>query len=215
MVENKYSGGDDDIIRELDVYITDSALDIFLLQFPLRPIYAEPPHIQAARFKPNHKRIEVEIPFNSNNPAMGGDHGQINQKFHSATVARGTCLAAAVIRDGAMHMTYLQEVLQLRPSFKSMQTHAWENVESMSDDEREIVKETPVEQIQMKRRESESNQSARTQSYAHLQMEEEKEQWHRLQVHPAGNLFTTEVFGFCVSHVSLICFVLLSSSRFS
>jgi RPC5 protein len=68
-----------------------------------------------------------------------------------------------------------------------MQTHAWENVESMSDDERETVKETPVEQIQMKRRETDSNQSARTQSYAHLQSEEDKEQWHRLQVLPAGN----------------------------
>lgn len=187
MAERKFKNDDDDeVIRELDVYVTDSSLDLFLLQFPLRPIYAEPPHIQAARFKPNHKRIEIEIPFTSSNAAMGGDHGLINQKFHSATVARGTCLAAAVIRDNAMHITSLQEAMQLRPSFKSMQTHAWENVESMSDDEREVSKETPVEQIQMKRRETDSNQSARTQSYAHLQSEEEKEQWHRLQVLPAG-----------------------------
>ena len=185
MSDSKYSD-QDDIIREIDVFVTDSTLDLFLLQFPLRPIYAEPPHIQAARFKPNHRKIEIEIPFTSSNAAMGGDHGQINQKFHSATVARGTCLAAAVIRDNAMHITSLQEAMQLRPSFKSMQTHAWENVESMSDEERDVPKDTPVEQIQMKRRETDSNQSQRTSSYAHLQAEEDKEIWHRLQVLPAG-----------------------------
>ena len=185
MSDSKFSD-QDDVIREIDVFVTDSTLDLFLLQFPLRPIYAEPPHIQAARFKPNHRKIEIEIPFTSSNAAMGGDHGQINQKFHSATVARGTCLAAAVIRDNAMHITSLQEAMQLRPSFKSMQTHAWENVESMSDEERDVPKDTPVEQIQMKRRETDSNQSQRTSSYAHLQAEEEKEIWHRLQVLPAG-----------------------------
>lgn len=181
----KKEDNDDIVVRELDVYVTDSTLDLFLLQFPLRPIYAEPPLIPAARFKPVHKRIEIEVPFASNNPLVS-DHGQINQKFHSATVARGTCLAAAVIRDNAMHITSIQDVLQLRPSFKSMQTHAWENVESMSDDEKDVMDDTPVEQIQMKRSETESSQSARTQSYAHLQLEEEKEQWHRLQIHEAG-----------------------------
>lgn len=178
---------EDEVIRELDVFVTDSALDLFLLQFPLRPIYAEPPQIPTARFKPVHKKLEIEVPFTSSNSSSSSD--QIKQKFHSATVARGTCLAAAVIRDNAMHITSLQEVLQLRPSFKSMQSHAWEHIESMSDDETEqVVKETPVEQIQMKRRENDSTQSARTQSYAFLQAEEEKEQWHRLEVFPAGNL---------------------------
>jgi DNA-directed RNA polymerase-3 subunit RPC5 len=188
MKDNK-TEDEDEVIRELDVFVTDSTLDLFLLQFPLRPLYAEPPQIPTARFKPVHKKLEIEVPFASSNSSSSSDNSQIKQKFHSATVARGTCLAAAVIRDNEMHITSLQEVLQLRPSFKSMQSHAWEHIESMSDDETEqIVKETPVEQIQMKKRENDTTQSARTQSYAYLQAEEEKEQWHRLKVYPAGNL---------------------------
>jgi DNA-directed RNA polymerase III subunit RPC5 len=176
---------DDEVVRELDVYINDAELDLFLLQFPLKPIYADPPNIPHARFKARHRKLEMEIPFVTA-PILDGDPKDrtINQRFQSMTVARETSLAAGVIKDNAMHITPIQDVVQMRPSFRNMNTGA--DIEYISDNEQETSGEQPVEQIQMKRRETEKTQSARAQSYSYLQAQEETEPWLRLQVHPAG-----------------------------
>lgn len=187
----QYSDDDDEVIRELDVFVTDSTLDLFLLQFPLRPQFAGatiPPRFPSARFKKQFKKLEVEIPFespsSSSSSASSFSHNKpaIKQTFHSATVARGTCLAAAIIRDNAMHITPLQDVLQMRPLFKSKQgTGSWGAKDEADDDsEGEDVKDLPVEQVHMKRRETERTQSARTQSYTHMQQQEEGDPWLRL-----------------------------------
>ena len=112
----------DEVVRELDVFITDAALDAFLLQFPLKPEFAGttlPPEIPVARFKKQFKKLEVEIPFASSSTQR--NKPPIKQIFHSATVARSTCLAAGIIHNGAMHITAFQDVLQMRPTFKSKQ----------------------------------------------------------------------------------------------
>ena len=114
---------DDPVVRELDVFVTDAAaLDAFLLQFPLKPEFAGttlPPEIPVARFKKQFKKLEVEIPFASSSTQR--NKPPIKQIFHSATVARSTCLAAGIIHNGAMHITPFQDVLQMRPTFKSKQ----------------------------------------------------------------------------------------------
>ena len=60
---------------------------------------------------------------------------------------------------------------------------SWGNndTEYLSDGSEE--KEVRVEQIQMKRRETERTQSARTQSYSHIQMLEENDPWIRLETY--------------------------------
>ena len=60
---------------------------------------------------------------------------------------------------------------------------SWGNndAEYLSDASEE--KEVRVEQIQMKRRETERTQSARTQSYSHIQMLEENDPWIRLETY--------------------------------
>jgi hypothetical protein len=94
-IDEALNGGDE-IIREMDVYVTDAAIDLYLLQFPLKPVYADAPNVSIARFKPNHKKVELEVPYPE---AMVSD-GQIvtNQKLNSSLVARNANLAVGVIR---------------------------------------------------------------------------------------------------------------------
>ena len=175
---------DDEVVRELEVFVTDSTLDLFLLQFPLRPQFAGatiPPRFPSARFKKQFKRLEVEIPFESPSSSSSSQKPAIKQTFHSATVAKSTCLAAAIIRDDAMHITPLQDVLQMRPLFKSKQgAGKWDDVEGDSDGEEANKEVPPLEQVLLKRRETERTQSARTQSYTHMQQQEEGDPWLRL-----------------------------------
>lgn len=173
-------GEEDECIRELEVFVTGSLLDVYLMQFPLKPEFANPPAISKVRFKKNFKKMEVEIPFESS--SSQGRKPVINQVFHSATVARNTCLAGMIVHNDAVHLTVFQDILQMRPSFKSkQQPGSWgkDDVETLSDAEEE--KEAPVEQIHMKRRETERSQSARAQSYSHIQMLEENEPWLALE----------------------------------
>jgi hypothetical protein len=94
-----------------------------------------------------------------------------------------------IYRENSLHITALEEILQIRPSFKTLHTpNNWESVEDISDeDEHEIKNEKPaVEQVHMKRRETDKAQSARAQSFTFIQAQEESEPFQRLNVFPAG-----------------------------
>ncbi len=176
---------EDEVVRELEVFVTGSPLDVYLMQFPLKPEFAEPPTITKVRFKKSFKKMEVELPFKSS--SSQGLKPVINQVFHSATVARNTCLAGMIIHNDAVHLTVFQDVLQMRPSFRSkQQPGSWGKDDDDDVSEAEEEKEAPVEQIHMKRRETERSQSARAQSYSHIQMLEENEPWLTLEPHEVG-----------------------------
>jgi RPC5 protein len=52
----------DELIREIDVYL-GSNRDLFLLQFPLKPLYSEAPAADRAKYKTQHKRLELSVPY--------------------------------------------------------------------------------------------------------------------------------------------------------
>lgn len=178
----------EEVIREIDVYITED-LNLYLTQFPLKPVYSDPIEVDAALFKPNHKKLELTVPYS---PAVlqsfENHRGPKSQKYSSSTVAQNVCLGAGVIANNALHITPITNVLQMRPSFKNLQSRG-ETVEDMIDVEDEAGNESDgdgLEHVQLKRKESEKTQSSRAQSYSYLQSQEDAESWYALQVHDIG-----------------------------
>lgn len=192
----QYEDDDDEVIREVDVYVTNN-LDLFVTQFPLKPVYADPIEVKTAKFKPNHVKLELEVPYSNESLSNfeNRKYVDMNQTFSSSTVALNANLGAAIIQINTMYINPITSVLQLKPSFKNLKSR--EIIEQMADDDfiddndedkRDNVKieAKNLQQVQMKRKESERAMSARLQSFAYLQQQEELEPWVSLQVYEIG-----------------------------
>lgn len=191
-------GDEDDVVREVDVVLCCYP-DLFLAQFPLKPVYAEPPNVLSARFKPENRVLEMKVPLFR--PAGSDTHpGMDEQRYSSTEVGPASALGAAFISNNTMYISPLEGVLQMRPNLKQFHDVKTENIEMSMDmdaDEDEMEQEGPssypapsssMQQVQLKRKESEKAQSARLQSYSHLKQQEEGEMWRNLTVYPIGEL---------------------------
>lgn len=116
-------------------------------------------------------------------------------------------LTAGVIRDERIHLTQIQDVLQIRPSFHESTFHN-EIVEDMKDDEdgegeredgnddnrsKGDVKKN-LQQVQMRRKENERNEASRLHSYTYCKGREEAESWIPLEIHSIDSAETEERF---------------------
>lgn len=54
-------------------------------------------------------------------------------------------LSVGVIRDGELHITPLQDILQIKPSFDDIKSR--EITENMSDDDEDEDKKAPIQQV--------------------------------------------------------------------
>lgn len=205
---------EDKVIRELDVYITDDPPILSLLQFPLRPVYADTIEVEAAQLKPRCKKLELVIPFGTSNFSEGDAPAgtELKQRYHSSIVAARSCLAAGVIKDNALHLSPIDSVLQLRPTFSTGNSSTLESGSATGEtvdsatiedelNEAGIDKKqgeqgadggafaagaSGIQQVQLRRKESERAQSLRLQSYSYLQSQEDQEPWVTLDVHDIG-----------------------------
>lgn len=184
----------DEVVRELDVMIS-ADLDLLLLQFPLKPVYADPLDIKCARLKPKHKKLELDAKYPpeyyyGSGPNLGFDHNAM-QNYTSTAIAQGSCLSAGIVHNNIMHITPVKQVYQMRPSFNTMQTKG-ETYEAMEEDEPSKLEEMEPEndglqQIQLQRKESERAMSARVHSYTYIQKQESLEPWKNLEVYEIGS----------------------------
>ncbi|TRY83778.1 hypothetical protein DNTS_025263 [Danionella cerebrum] len=138
------SGDDDDpIIKEIDVYLARSLVEkLYLLQYPVRPAsmsYSNTTNLRA-RIKPKQQKVELEVAMDTMSPNYCRSKGEqiaLNvdglssedsniystkmmdkQTFSSIQATTNTSrYAAAVFRRGELHLTPLQGILQMRPSF--------------------------------------------------------------------------------------------------
>ncbi|XP_073684916.1 DNA-directed RNA polymerase III subunit RPC5 [Garra rufa] len=138
------SGDDDDpIIQEIDVYLARSLVEkLYLFQYPVRPgsmSYDNVTHL-AARIKPKQQKVELEVAMDTMSPNYCRSKGEqiaLNvdgtssedsnvystkmmdkQTFSSIQATTNTSrYAAAVFHKGELHLTPLQGILQMRPSF--------------------------------------------------------------------------------------------------
>lgn len=193
----------DEVVRELDLYVTSEG-SISLLQFPLKPVYSDPISVSAAKYKPRCKKVNIDIPFDNDvtfNAKENGADLPAYQTFESSIVANNVSLGVGVVRGNAMHITPVQNVWQMRPSFRSMARKTDTVCIDDDDDEYPEAEESKaagekdgLQQIQLKRKESERSASARAQSFTHLQAVEENEPWQELAVHDIGSDRSEEKF---------------------
>jgi hypothetical protein len=172
---------DDEVVREIDVFLC-SSLSLQLLQFPLVPVYTPPMPIKAAKMKPKHRKMELLIGDYLDDPNI--------QTYCSSRVAQEACLAAGIISDNAMHISEIKNVLQMRTSYKKLQEGKGEMIEQMIDDDEKDNSEEEgegLQQVQLKRKESERAQASRVNSFAYAVQQENQEDWIELEVHDIGS----------------------------
>ena len=177
---------EDEVIRELDVYVTNDQLRLYLAQFPLKPVYADPLTVKSAKYKPNHHIVELTVPYSTHAQAsfdQSLDHDK-TQKYLSNEIVQNNCLATAFISQDTLYLSPVEKVLQFRPSLK--QSNGMTKLEAMEmtqdmdalEEEENQANNKPennLQQVQLKRKESERAQSARLQSYSYLKQQQENE----------------------------------------
>ncbi|XP_067285813.1 DNA-directed RNA polymerase III subunit RPC5 [Pseudorasbora parva] len=210
------SGDDDDpIIQEIDVYLARSLVEkLYLFQYPVRPAsmsYNNATHL-TARIKPKQQKVELEVAMDTMSPNYSRSKGEqiaLNvdgttsedsnvystklmdkQTFSSIQATTNTSrYAAAVFHKGELHLTPLQGILQMRPSFtyldKADSKHREREAANEAGDSSQDEAEEDIKQITVRfsRPESEQARQRRIQSYEFLQKKQAEEPWVHLHYH--------------------------------
>uniref|UniRef100_A0A673IT22 DNA-directed RNA polymerase III subunit RPC5 C-terminal domain-containing protein n=1 Tax=Sinocyclocheilus rhinocerous TaxID=307959 RepID=A0A673IT22_9TELE len=183
-------------------------------QYPVRPAsmsYENVTHL-AARIKPKQQKVELEVAMDTMSPNYCGSKGEqiaLNvdgtssedsnvystkmmdkQTFSSIQATTNTSrYAAAVFHKGELHLTPLQGILQMRPSFtyldKADTKHREREAANEAGDSSQDEAEDDVKQITVRfsRPESEQARQRRIQSYEFLQKKQAEEPWVHLHYH--------------------------------
>ncbi len=202
----------DEVIREIDVYVTNESFPLYLAQFPLKPVYADPLNAKSAKFKQQHHHVELHVPYTSqisasfDNSNMQSDNFQ---KYISHLVTPHNALATGFIAEDTLYLSPVSQTLQFRPSLKqsngltkleamevTQDIDAYEEEEAAGSGSSHTTEN--VQQVQLKRKESERAQSARLQSYSHLKQQLEAEPWRGMKVYPIGKYLALLLFLFSV-----------------
>ncbi|KAB0389304.1 hypothetical protein E2I00_017103 [Balaenoptera physalus] len=196
---------DDPVIQEIDVYLAKSLAEkLYLFQYPVRPVsmtYDDIPHL-SARIKPKQQKVELEMAIDTLNPnycrskgeqialnvdgACADETGTYSSKLmdkqtfcSSQTTSNTSRYAAALYRQGELHLTPLHGILQLRPSFsyldKADAKHREREAANEAGDSSQDEAEEDVKQIT-----SEQARQRRVQSYEFLQKKHAEEPWVHL-----------------------------------
>ncbi|XP_044791935.1 DNA-directed RNA polymerase III subunit RPC5 isoform X5 [Bubalus bubalis] len=203
---------DDPVVQEIDVYLAKSLAEkLYLFQYPVRPAsmtYDDIPHL-SAKIKPKQQKVELEMAIDTLNPNYCRSKGEqiaLNvdgacadetstyssklmdkQTFCSSQTTSNTSrYAAALYRQGELHLTPLHGILQLRPSFsyldKADAKHREREAANEAGDSSQDEAEEDVKQITVRfsRPESEQARQRRVQSYEFLQKKHAEEPWVHL-----------------------------------
>ncbi|KAB0382728.1 hypothetical protein FD755_004645 [Muntiacus reevesi] len=182
-----------------------------LRAYPVRPAsmtYDDIPHL-SAKIKPKQQKVELEMAIDTLNPNYCRSKGEqiaLNvdgacadetstyssklmdkQTFCSSQTTSNTSrYAAALYRQGELHLTPLHGILQLRPSFsyldKADAKHREREAANEAGDSSQDEAEEDVKQITVRfsRPESEQARQRRVQSYEFLQKKHAEEPWVHL-----------------------------------
>ncbi|XP_031109438.1 DNA-directed RNA polymerase III subunit RPC5 [Ipomoea triloba] len=121
-------GGEDEVVREIDVYLTpsiDHDTKLYVMQYPLRPIwrpYEMEERCEEVRVKTSSSEVEVDlsIDFDSKNYDRNADYPMTKQslltKWKPTPLATG--YAVGVLVGNKLHLNPIHAVVQLRPSME-------------------------------------------------------------------------------------------------
>ncbi|KAG5186158.1 Sin-like protein conserved region-domain-containing protein [Tribonema minus] len=205
----------DPVIRELDVFVSKGLQDeLFVLQYPMRPLDRPLPDPISAKIKPLNRLLEIKHEIKQagkNFDPAAPEHLLLEELTHAAAaVPAATNYAIGVVRDNELHLTPLSGILQMRPAFRHVDIQA--AIEEPDDDDRAAA-EKPVagepRQVMFKRKETERATQARQRSYAYKRDREDAERWVDLAVHDAASAHARDEFEnmFCGDRARPICFL--------
>lgn len=132
--------GDDPVVREVPVYLSDQlAQELHVIQYPNRPFFRPYELPAAARMKSRNKLLELEYFLPQHSPHIDEDaprHLRLDRiKVQSSYLDPMTTYAVGALRDGALHLTPLAGIFQMRASSE----HADAAPEDREDDVLERV----------------------------------------------------------------------------
>ena len=118
---------EDEVVRELDVFASNN-LDLFLLQLPLKPCYMQPPNLATVRYKKENRILEIQGATESDAIEKSSSGSTIPFLQSSRLGNKKSNLAVGIIKNNQMHITPVQDVFQLRPSFHHLQQQLESNL---------------------------------------------------------------------------------------
>lgn len=203
---------EDPIVDEMDVFLSkELAENLFLFQYPVRP--ANKPytnsHYLSARMKPKQRKVEMSIALDTaascyarskgEQIALNVDGGETEEDsvFNSELMDKQTLsstdatpgssrYAVGIIKEGELHLTPVNSIIQLRPSFNYLDqadTKVRKQSEKdaadgdTSQDEVEKEEEPKTIKVQFVRQESDIAKARREASYAFHKQKLEEEAW--------------------------------------
>lgn len=210
------SGEEDEVVQELDVYISKALADrLYLCQYPLRPAHMtyDDAHCLEARVKPKQQKVELEFSLNTYGPNYDKSKGEaiaINVDksaesrdpfFRSAmmdkqvltstrAVASGDNYAIGLLRPGELHLTPLHAIVQMKPSFSYMDRTDTEKDKVSGDafaDGEEEEEEPKAVTVRFASTETDRMKKARERSYNFLQQQMANEPWTKVSFHAFGS----------------------------
>jgi DNA-directed RNA polymerase-3 subunit RPC5 len=157
------------------------------LQFPLKPVFSEYPDISSAQLRPQHGRLEMDL--QTPGDRQGGQQKPSTTTLASTKIEQQSCMGIGVIENGAFHITPVASVVQMRPSFQNLQTREEvQDLEDSDDEDGDASNAAPLQQVHLKRKESDRAETSRVQSFSFLQQQEAAEAWVPLRVFDPGEL---------------------------
>lgn len=206
--------GDDPVVREVPVYLSSKlAQELHVIQYPNRPFYRPYDLPAAARLKSQNKLLELEYALPPESPHLDEEaprHLRLDRiKVQSSYLDPMTTYGLGIMHDGALHLTPLAGIYQMRASCDHVDAVPAEGEEEGmegvataetgvgmdegrgEESETEATKAVgaavgglvKLQHIEYKKRESERAAAARRTSYAFKKQQEEGEAWTELGVH--------------------------------
>ncbi|XP_078691347.1 DNA-directed RNA polymerase III subunit RPC5-like [Branchiostoma floridae x Branchiostoma belcheri] len=207
---------DDPVVDEVDVFLAKGlAENLYLFQYPLRPtgIIHDPSKVQAARFKPRHQKVELEVGIDTQSRQYAWSKGEqiaLNvdgkgqeashfgsgvmdkQVLTSTTVPNpASYYAVGMVRDGELHLTPVHGTVQMKPSYtyldkadmRMKEAAAAADAGESSQDEEEDNPRAVT--VRFARPETDETKARRMASYQYLEQQLADEQWVGCTVHGA------------------------------
>jgi hypothetical protein len=142
--ENDANDGveEDEVVRELDVHLNED-LELYLAQFPLKPVYSNPINVSSVRYKPNHHKVELNVPYppsiqqslakeqsmlSVNNSSQG-----VEQKMSSTEIKQENPLMIGFIQNNNFYLSPVNHVLKFHPQMNTSLSMLKNNMEILMD----------------------------------------------------------------------------------
>lgn len=169
----------------------------YLTQYPLRPSYRPLSTPVKARFKPQNEQLELDIALDQTSghfDQSAEDYlQQSHRTFESTKIEKLSHYCVGVYRDGELHLTPIQGILQLRPSLSYIDKAAddieqddmvTEEDESTGALKQEEDSSTSAVQLQLrpKNKHAKQNHASTHNSYALKRQQMNAESWIELKV---------------------------------